>query len=54
VDQIRKWEKGMLAYLEAKASDVLGEMRTKKAMNDDLNARLKGAIEKFKPTFIAG
>jgi F-type H+-transporting ATPase subunit alpha len=54
VEQIRKWEKDMLAYLEAKASDVLDEIRTKKALNDDLNARLKGAIEKFKPTFIAG
>jgi len=54
VEQIRKWEKGMLAYLQTKAADVLDEIRTKKAMNDDLNARLKGAIEKFKPTFIAG
>jgi F-type H+-transporting ATPase subunit alpha len=54
VEQIRKWEKGMLAYLQTKAADVLDEIRTKKAMGDDLNARLKGAIEKFKPTFIAG
>jgi F-type H+-transporting ATPase subunit alpha len=54
VEQIRKWEKGMLAYLQTKAADVLDEIRTKKAMSDDLNARLKGAIEKFKPTFIAG
>jgi F-type H+-transporting ATPase subunit alpha len=54
VEQIRKWEKGMLAYLQTKGADLLDEIRTKKAMNDDLNARLKGAIEKFKPTFIPG
>ena len=54
VEQIRKWERDMMAYLQSKAGDVLDEIRTKKAMNDDLNARLKGAIEKFKPTFIAG
>ncbi|MCU0621152.1 MAG: F0F1 ATP synthase subunit alpha [Gemmatimonadales bacterium] len=54
VEQIRKWERDLLANLEGKAADVLDEIRTKRALNDDLTARLKGAIEKFKPTFIAG
>ena len=33
---------------------LLTDIRTKKALDDDLTGRLKAAIEAFKPMFIAG
>jgi F-type H+-transporting ATPase subunit alpha len=50
VRHIRQWERDFLVYLET-STDLLGEIRTKKALDDDLTARLRGAIEAFKPLF---
>ena len=44
-------ERDFLSYLDAQASKVLEDIRTKKALNDDLTASLKGAIATFKPLF---
>jgi len=35
------------------ASDVWDEIRTKKTLDDDLRAKLKGAVEEFKARFVA-
>ena len=54
VEQIRKWEKDLLAYMDGKGAAVLEQLRTKRALDDELTGRMKAAIEAFKPTFIAG
>ncbi len=53
VPHIRQWERDVLDYLEAQHPGVLGDIRTKKALDDDLTRRLKAAIEAFKPLFVA-
>jgi F-type H+/Na+-transporting ATPase subunit alpha len=53
VAHIRKWEHDFLGYLEASHSDVLNDIRTKKALDDGLTGRLKAAIDAFKPLFAA-
>ncbi|HKP49169.1 MAG TPA: F0F1 ATP synthase subunit alpha, partial [Gemmatimonadales bacterium] len=51
VAHIRQWEQDFLDYLEANHSAVLSDIRTKKALDDDLTNRLKTAITSFKPMF---
>src|SRR3954464_11876525 len=51
VPQIRKWEEDFLDYLEANHPAVLTDIRTKKALDDDLTNRLKAALTSFKPMF---
>jgi F-type H+/Na+-transporting ATPase subunit alpha len=53
VKSIRKWEADFLAYLEAQHPAVLEGLRTKKALDDDLTAKLKAAITAFTPLFRA-
>jgi F-type H+-transporting ATPase subunit alpha len=53
VPHIRQWERDFLDYLEAQHSAVLNDVRTKKALDDDLTSRLKAAIAAFKPLFVA-
>ena len=52
VPNIRQWERDFLDYLEASHPAVLKDIRTKKALDDDLTNRLKGAITAFKPMFV--
>jgi F-type H+-transporting ATPase subunit alpha len=54
LEQVRKWERDFIGFLANKMPELLEEIRTKKALSDDLTARLKLAIEQFKPNFIAG
>ena len=49
----RQWERDFLDYLEAQQPEVLLEIRTKKALDDDLTGRLKAAIAAFKTLFVA-
>jgi F-type H+-transporting ATPase subunit alpha len=51
VQHIRQWERDFLDYLEASHPDILKDIRTKKALDDDLTNRLKSAITAFKPMF---
>ena len=53
VPHIRQWERDFLDYLEAQHPGVLNDIRTKKALDDDLTGRLKAAITAFKPLFVA-
>src|SRR5512135_1834741 len=48
---IRQWERDLLEYLESSQGEVMTALRTRKALDDDLTARLKAAIEAFKPLF---
>jgi F-type H+-transporting ATPase subunit alpha len=51
VPNIRQWEHDFLGYLEASHPAVLSDIRTKKALDDDLTNRLKAALTAFKPMF---
>jgi F-type H+-transporting ATPase subunit alpha len=51
VPHIRQWERDFLDYLEASHVAILKDIRTKKALDDDLTNRLKSAITAFKPMF---
>jgi F-type H+-transporting ATPase subunit alpha len=53
VAHIRQWERDFVDYLEAQHPAVLTDLRTKKALDDDLTGRLKAAIAAFKPLFVA-
>jgi F-type H+-transporting ATPase subunit alpha len=53
VKHIRKWEADFISYLESAHAGILEGLRTKKALDDDLTARLKAAIAAFKPMFKA-
>ena len=53
VPHIRQWQRDFLDYLEAQHPAVLNDLRTKKALDDDLTNRLKAAITAFKPLFVA-
>jgi F-type H+-transporting ATPase subunit alpha len=53
VPHIRQWERDFLEYLEAQHPAVLSDLRTKKALDDDLTNRLKAAMSAFKPLFVA-
>ncbi|MBM4186905.1 MAG: F0F1 ATP synthase subunit alpha [Gemmatimonadetes bacterium] len=53
VKHVRQWERDFLAYLEAQHPSVFEGIRTKKNLDDDLKAKLNGAIKTFKPLFKA-
>jgi F-type H+-transporting ATPase subunit alpha len=53
VKHIRQWERDFMEFLEASHPAVLADIRTKKALDDDLTGRLKKAIDAFKSVFVA-
>jgi F-type H+-transporting ATPase subunit alpha len=53
VKHIRQWERDFMDFLEASHPAVLNDIRTKKALDDDLTGRLKKAIDAFKSVFVA-
>jgi F-type H+-transporting ATPase subunit alpha len=48
VGAIRAWEKAFHDYMAAQHPAIAEEIRTKKALSDDLTARLRQAIDQFK------
>jgi F-type H+-transporting ATPase subunit alpha len=48
VDAIKAWEHGFHDHLAANHGALAQEIATKKALSDDLTARLRQAIEAFK------
>ena len=53
VEEIRAFEDGLYGYLDSAHSDVLRDITEKKALDDDLKARLKSALEDYKKNFTA-
>ncbi len=53
VRHIRQWERDFLGFLETQHPAILEAIRTKKTLDDDLTGKLKGAIDSFKPMFVA-
>src|SRR6266550_1180017 len=48
VPQIKEWENGLLEFMAAQHPEMVDEIRTKRALSDDLSARLCKAIEEYK------
>jgi F-type H+-transporting ATPase subunit alpha len=53
VGDLRAFEDGFYPYLESNAASVLTDIATKKALDDDLKARLTAAIKDYKSIFLA-
>jgi F-type H+-transporting ATPase subunit alpha len=53
VRHIRQWERDFLQYLRSSPGNVLELIRTKRALDDDLTAKLRTAVESFGPLFRA-
>ncbi len=54
VKDLRAFEDGFYPYLESAAPAVLTDIATKKALDDDIKARLTQAIKDYKAGFLAG
>ncbi|MGH6912190.1 MAG: F0F1 ATP synthase subunit alpha [Gemmatimonadales bacterium] len=48
VAEIKEWERGLLAFMAAQHPEIGDEIRTRKALSDDLSGRLRQAIEEYK------
>ena len=53
VSDLRGFEDGFYPYMESSASQVLADIESKKALDDDLRSRLKDAILAYKQDFLA-
>ncbi len=53
VGDIQAWERGYYPFLDSAHPDILTDIATKKALDDDLRKRLKDAIEEYKKDFLA-
>ncbi|HUC42959.1 MAG TPA: F0F1 ATP synthase subunit alpha [Candidatus Sulfotelmatobacter sp.] len=53
VKDVRAFEQEFNKHLDARQADLMKELRTKGAMDDDLKGRLAKAIEAFKAEFLA-
>ena len=51
VEAVFIYEKQMLEFMESKHSDLLGEIKDKKDISDDLEEKLKTALDEFKSVF---
>src|SRR5213075_1092154 len=43
VPEIKQWEKGLLEFMAAQHREIMEEIRTKRALSDDLSGRLRKA-----------
>jgi F-type H+-transporting ATPase subunit alpha len=53
IPQIRPFEKGLYVFFDAKYGSLLGEIRDKKEISDDLRAKLIKALDEYKQEFVA-
>ncbi len=51
IQRMTEWETSLLRFMESAHGDILKEIRTKKALSDELKAKLKSAIENFNSTW---
>src|SRR6266513_2919145 len=48
VAAIKEWEEGLLEFMAAQHREIVDEIRTRKTLSEDLNGRLRKAIEEYK------
>ncbi|MCM2264909.1 MAG: F0F1 ATP synthase subunit alpha [Desulfuromonadales bacterium] len=53
VNVARRYEAEMMTFIENSHSAILAEVREKKAIDNDLQAKIKGALDEFKGQFAA-
>jgi F-type H+-transporting ATPase subunit alpha len=53
VEQCRKFEEELYRYIDNSSRGLWEEIRTKKALDDDLTAKLTAVIQEFKARFVA-
>jgi F-type H+-transporting ATPase subunit alpha len=53
VQAVKKFEQELLRFAVSKHQALLNDIKSKKQIDDDLKARIKGAIEEFKKSFTA-
>jgi F-type H+-transporting ATPase subunit alpha len=51
VNQVGKFEQGLLSYLHSEGKAILDAIRTDKQITDDTRAKLKSALDSFSKTF---
>ena len=54
VAEIRAFEDGLYKYLDSGQSQLLTDIATKKALDDDLRSRIHAALKEYKQNFLAG
>lgn len=52
VENVRAFEKGLIAHLESKAKDLRNEVAKKKNLDDDLKAKVRSMLDEFKKGFL--
>lgn len=53
VEHVRAFEEGLYPYMDAAGASILNDIATKKALDDDLKARMTAAIKEYKQNFFA-
>ncbi|WP_243374288.1 F0F1 ATP synthase subunit alpha [Geotalea sp. SG265] len=53
VAALRRYETELYGFFDARKSDILAELRDKKAIDDDIKAKIVSALEEFKKEFTA-
>jgi F-type H+-transporting ATPase subunit alpha len=53
VASLRRYETELYTFFDTRKADVLGELRDKKAIDDDLKGRIVAALNEFKKEFTA-
>jgi len=53
VTAVRRYESELISFVESKHGAILDDIRTKKALDADLEGRIKAALEEFKGQFVA-
>jgi F-type H+-transporting ATPase subunit alpha len=54
VDKVSEYETKMLAFIEKKYPEILGELKEKKVIGDSLDEMMKKALQEFAEVFKAG
>ncbi|MEJ2699397.1 MAG: F0F1 ATP synthase subunit alpha, partial [Desulfuromonadales bacterium] len=53
VSVLRRYETELVSFLESKHGQLLADLKQKKAIDDDLDGRIKSALNEFKGQFVA-
>ncbi|PLX78797.1 MAG: F0F1 ATP synthase subunit alpha [Desulfuromonas sp.] len=52
VEEVQRYESEMIAYMETKQAQLLSDLDEKKAIDDDIEGRIKTALDEFKGQFV--
>ena len=52
VEEVQRYESEMISYMETKQAQLLSDLDEKKAIDDDIEGRIKTALDEFKGQFV--